>query len=121
MSDYRKNGLIATMVELLQSTDHTNIHSRLAGHPQPHLIRGTRSHHRPDVWAQGKTRNVAVDTVTSADMKNLDLLKERLQLLYVSALEENSDLHLACFAANAEYLKMFCRRHAIRYSKLWEI
>lgn len=121
VTDPRKVALVATMVELLESTDHKEIYFRLKTAPKaPPLVEGKKSSHRPDIFCR-KKRQVLVESVTQADMKDLDKLKDRLYLFYTASEMNNWDFHLACYKILAPHLKNFCSKNAIRYSKMWDI
>ncbi len=119
-----KVALVSTMFELLDATEHENIGSRLrlGGGPASPEVYGTRSSHRPDLFAKnGRGKMVLVETVTREDMKDLNQLQEKLYLFYTASKCYAWDFHLVCFAATAPHLKEFCKKQEIRYSKLWEI
>ncbi len=114
---------MATMVELLDSTDHRPIHSRLRNAlKSPALVEGLKSNHRPDIFcARKRKRSVLVETVTKEDMKDLEKLKDRLYLFYTASEMNEWDFHIACYKTLATPLKQFCNKYCIRYSKIWDI
>ncbi len=119
-----KAGLIATMYELLDVTDHTQIGSRMRIRDAPNTpeVLGTRSNHRPDLFCKNvRGKFQLVETVAKEDMKDLDKLKDKLQLFYNASVSYDWDFHLVCFKSMANTLGHFCKNNAIRYSRLWDL
>ncbi len=119
-----KTALVATMFELLDATEHDHIGSRirLGGGPTSPEVYGSKSNHRPDLFAKNsRGKPVLVETVTREDMKDLKTLHEKLYLFFTASECYTWDFHLACFAALAPHLRNFCSKNEIKFSKLWEI
>ncbi len=112
------------MFELLDSTEHKNIASRLRlrDSPAPPQVVGTLSTQRPDLACRnGAGKMVIVESVTKEDMIHLDDLKERLYLFYTAAQCYGWDFHVVCYKVMQPHVKNFCYKNGIRYSKLWDL
>jgi len=112
------------MYEMLEFTEHSRIGTRieLKGGPQPPEVIGTRGNHRPDLFALApRGRMVLVETVNQEDLKDAEKLKNKLQLFFTASEAYGWTFYLACFSGLAPDVKLFCQRHRIRYSRLWEI
>lgn len=122
----RKIALVTTMYELLDSTAHERIGTRLRlkDSPEPPQVIGTRASFYPDLFAKsphGKKRMVLVETINQEDLKDHEKLKSKLQLFYTASEAYEWVFYLACFSGIADDVKLFCNRHRIRYSKLWTL
>jgi hypothetical protein len=114
------------MAETLPLAGYTNILADCPGKRRPHLIRGMRADHRPNVVCQGGYRYVLMDVIFPGEM-NLTDIASRWQLFSSAAEQAGGEFHVVVprwvdgMGAGREAVAKAAEAIGVRISHVWEI
>ncbi len=114
------------MAETLPLAGYTNILADCPGKRRPHLIRGMRADHRPNLVCQGGYRYVLMDVVFPGEM-NFPDIASRWQLFSSAAEPAGGEFHVVVprwvegVGAGREAVSKAAEAIGIRISHIWEI
>ena len=114
------------MAEALPLAGYTNILADCPGKRRPHLIRGMRADHRPNVVCQGGYRYVLMDVIFPGEM-NLTDIASRWQLFSSAAEQAGGEFHVVVprwgdgMGAGREAVAKAAEAIGVRVSHVWEI
>jgi hypothetical protein len=114
------------MAETLPLAGYTNILADCPGKRRPHLIRGMRADHRPNLVCQGGYRYVLMDVVFPGEM-NFPDIASRWQLFSSAAEQAGGEFHVVVprwvdgVGAGRDAVSKAAEAIGIRISHIWEI
>jgi hypothetical protein len=114
------------MAETLPLAGYTNILADCPGKRRPHLIRGMRADHRPNLVCQGGYRYVLMDIVFPGEM-NFPDIASRWQLFSSAAEQAGGEFHVVVprwvdgVGAGRDAVSKAAEAIGIRISHIWEI
>jgi len=114
------------MAETLPLAGYTNILADCPGKRRPHLIRGMRADHRPNLVCQGGYRYVLMDVVFPGEM-NFPDIASRWQLFASAAEQAGGEFHVVVprwvegVGAGRDAVSKAAEAIGIRISHIWEI
>lgn len=114
------------MAETLPLAGYTNILADCPGKRRPHLIRGMRADHRPNLVCQGGYRYVLIDVVFPGEM-NFPDIASRWQLFSSAAEQAGGEFHVVVprwvegVGAGRDAISKAAETIGIRISHIWEI
>jgi hypothetical protein len=113
------------MAETLPLAGYTNILADCPGKRRPHLIRGMRADHRPNLVCQGGYRYVLMDVVFPGEM-HLPDIASRWQLFSSAAEQAGGEFHVVVprwvdgVGAGRDAITKAADAIGIRISHIWE-
>jgi hypothetical protein len=113
------------MAETLPLAGYTNILADCPGKRRPHLIRGMRADHRPNLVCQGGYRYVLMDVVFPGEM-HLPDIASRWQLFSSAAEQAGGEFHVVVprwvegVGAGRDAVSKAAEAIGIRISHIWE-
>lgn len=114
------------MAETLPLAGYTNILADCPGKRRPHLIRGMRADHRPNLVCQGGYRYVLMDVVFPGEM-NFPDIASRWQLFSSAAEQAGGEFHVVVprwvegVGSGRDAVAKAADAIGIRISHIWEI
>jgi hypothetical protein len=114
------------MAETLPLAGYTNILADCPGKRRPHLIRGMRADHRPNLVCQGGYRYVLMDVVFPGEM-NFPDIASRWQLFSSAAEQAGGEFHVVVprwvdgVGAGRDAVSKAAEAIGIRIAHIWEI